>query len=92
MTDDFVVYHDESLIIVDKPAGLLSVPGRGPDMQDCVVNRVKELFADLTEQPSVHRLDMDTSGLLVLARTVPVHRDLSIQFQDRRVKEVRRRP
>ncbi len=80
-----IVYQEESFVVVFKPSGLLSVPGRGPDMQDCVVNRLKSLIPDCIEQPSVHRLDMDTSGLLVLALTKEARRNLSIQFQERRV-------
>jgi len=88
MTTSFRVLHLEpEFVVVDKPAGLLSVPGRGPDKQDCVVSRVRELFPDCPEQPSVHQLDMDTSGLMVLARTVEAHRLLSRQFAERRVRK-----
>lgn len=80
-----IIYRDDSIIVVDKPSGLLSVPGRGEDKQDCVVNRMKRLFPLCIEQPSVHRLDMDTSGLLVLAFTQKAHRELSIQFIKRQV-------
>ena len=69
--------------VVEKPGGLLSVPGRGPDKQDCVVSRFRAQFPDAIEQASVHRLDMETSGLLIMARTKEAHRLLSIQFQDR---------
>lgn len=80
-----ILYVDEAIIVVNKPSGLLSVPGRGTEKQDCVVSRVKRLFPLCIEQPSVHRLDMDTSGLLVLAFTQQAHRDLSIQFIKRMV-------
>ncbi|HEB69437.1 MAG TPA: RluA family pseudouridine synthase [Desulfobulbus sp.] len=82
-----VLHVDPAFVVVDKPAGLLSVPGRGPDKQDCVVSRVRDLFFDCPEQPSVHRLDMDTSGLMVLARTTEAHRVLSRQFAERRVQK-----
>lgn len=82
-----MLYVDESIIVVNKPAGLLSVPGRGEQKQDCIVSRVKRLFPFCIEQPSVHRLDMDTSGLLVLAFTQSAHRDLSIQFIKRTVRK-----
>ncbi len=86
MTTSLEVLHvDPEFVVVDKPAGLLSVPGRGPNKQDCVARRMRELFPDCPEQPSVHRLDMDTSGLMVLARTVDTHRVLSRQFAERRV-------
>ena len=78
-----VIYHDPEIIVVDKPGGLLSVPGRGSDKQDCVVKRVLQLFPDTIAQPAVHRLDMQTSGLMVLARTVQAHRNISIQFSQR---------
>ncbi|MDH4318530.1 MAG: RluA family pseudouridine synthase, partial [Desulfobulbaceae bacterium] len=73
--------------VVDKPGGLLSVPGRGPDKSDCVVNRLKYMIPGCMEQPSVHRLDMDTSGLLVLALRPDAHRNLSRQFQEREVEK-----
>lgn len=82
-----VLHVDPEFVVVEKPAGLLSVPGRGPDKQDCVVSRVRELFPDCPGQPAVHRLDMDTSGLMVLARNEQVHRELSMQFADRRVEK-----
>lgn len=80
-----IIYRDSAVIVVNKPSGLLSVPGRGEDKQDCVVARLKRLFPLCIAQPSVHRLDMDTSGLLVLAFTQEAHRDLSIQFIKRTV-------
>lgn len=56
---------DAALLVVDKPAGLLTVPGRGPDKQDCLLTRVR---ADFPDAEIVHRLDMATSGLVVFAR------------------------
>ena len=76
-----VLYRDSQIIVVNKQSGLLSVPGRTEDKQDCVVNRVKKLFPHCIAQPSVHRLDMETSGLLVLAFTEEAHRNLSRQFE-----------
>ena len=88
MKDDINIIHTDPLfVIVDKPGGLLSVPGRGPDKQDCLVNRIKEKFPDCIQQPAVHRLDMDTSGLMVLALTKESHKNLSIQFQERQVQK-----
>ncbi len=75
-----IIYADEQLVVVDKPGGLLAVPGRGPEKQDCVVNRIKKKFPGCIDQPAVHRLDMATSGLMVLALTAEVHRNLSRQF------------
>lgn len=76
------LHVDERLIVVDKPAGLLAVPGRGEDKQDCVIHRVQQRFPDALV---VHRLDMATSGLLLLARGVAMQRLLSIAFAQRRV-------
>ncbi len=63
------------------------MPGRGPNKQDCVVNRVKKQFPNCIDQPAVHRLDMDTSGLMVLSLTPEAHRNLSMQFENRSVQK-----
>lgn len=83
-----VIYETEEFVVVNKPGGLLAVPGRGPDKQDCVVRRIKERYGEIIDQPSVHRLDMYTSGLMVLARTAGAHRALSIQFEQRKVSKM----
>ncbi|MEN8188968.1 MAG: RluA family pseudouridine synthase [Thermodesulfobacteriota bacterium] len=89
MNQELKLLHlDPHVIVVVKPGGLLSVPGRGKDKQDCVTGRIRSLFTDTIRQPAVHRLDMDTSGLMVLARTREAHRSLSIDFQEKRVKKV----
>jgi len=80
-----VLYEDDHIVVVDKPSGLLSVPGKGEANQDCVVSRVRERYPHSIEQPSVHRLDQDTSGLLVLAFTEKAHRNISIQFMEKLV-------
>ena len=80
-----IVHADRSLLVINKPSGLLSVPGRGVEKQDCVVSRAKRCYPDLPDQPAVHRLDMMTSGLMLLARSAQVHRSLVRQFQDRQV-------
>jgi tRNA pseudouridine32 synthase / 23S rRNA pseudouridine746 synthase len=82
-----IIYKDSSIVVVNKPDGLLSVPGKGPDKQDCLAKRIRDLFPGCIPQPSVHRLDMDTSGLMVFALTKDAHRNLSIQFQDRTIKK-----
>ena len=82
-----LVHHDTELVIVEKPSGLLSVPGRGPDKRDCVVNRIKDSFPNIIEQPAVHRLDMYTSGLMLLAKTRKAHQHLSRQFELRQVEK-----
>lgn len=78
-----IIHADDDLVVVVKPSGLLSVPGKGPDNQDCVTARIKRIFPDAPGHPEVHRLDMDTSGLMVLALTRDAHRELSRQFHDR---------
>lgn len=82
-----VLYADNKIVVVDKPGGLLSVPGKGPENQDCVVTRVQAMFPECRKFPTVHRLDMDTSGILVLGLTARAQRELSIQFQDRKVSK-----
>ncbi len=82
-----ILHCDDDLVVVVKPSGLLAVPGRGAGNQDCVVARVKALRPDCIEQPAVHRLDMDTSGLMVLALTADAHRGLSLQFHDRETEK-----
>lgn len=83
-----IVYEDEWLIAVDKPAGLLSVPGRSCDRQDSALNRLRSLLADGTNLMAVHRLDQDTSGMLLFARTLQTYRQLSQQFQAWQVRKV----
>src|SRR5205814_8186255 len=77
-----VVHADDHLVVVDKPAGMLSVPGRGAGKHDCAATRVQALHADACV---VHRLDMATSGLLLMARGAAMQRALSIAFAHRRV-------
>lgn len=77
-----ILYKDSSIIVVNKPSGILSVPGKGEEKQDCIVNRVKKLFPECIAQPSVHRLDMETSGIMVLGLTQTAHDELNRQFQE----------
>ena len=80
-----IIYQDGDIVIVDKPGGVLSVPGRGPEKQDCIAKRLQNLFSQMIKQPAVHRLDMYTSGIMVFAITKEVHRALSLQFEKRQV-------
>ncbi len=80
-----ILYQDTSIVVINKPTGLLSIPGRGEDKLDSVTTRLKRIFPQCIEQPSVHRLDMDTSGLLVLALDKESHKNLSIQFMEGKV-------
>jgi tRNA pseudouridine32 synthase/23S rRNA pseudouridine746 synthase len=77
-----LVHADEALVAIDKPAGLLSVPGRGADKADCAVTRV---YAQFPDAHTVHRLDMATSGLLLFARGAAMQRALSVMFEAREV-------
>jgi tRNA pseudouridine32 synthase/23S rRNA pseudouridine746 synthase len=77
-----VLYVDDSLVAVDKPAGLLAVPGRGEHLQDCVALRLRDRFPDVLV---VHRLDQATSGLMVFARSAAAQRELGHAFERRRV-------
>lgn len=79
-----ILFQDAELLVIDKPSGLLSAPGRGEEKQDCALTRCQ---LDYPDALLIHRLDMDTSGLLVLARTPSSHRTLSRQFEERRIKK-----
>lgn len=83
-----IIFADQELAVVNKPGGLLAVPGRGPDKQDSVVSRLQEHFPEAIEQPAVHRLDMATSGLMLLALSAEAHRHLSGQFSRQQVEKV----
>ncbi len=84
MTDLPVLYEDLSLLVVDKPSGLLSVPGRGPEKADCAVSRAAVYYGWIRE---VHRLDQATSGILLLARNPEAHRFLSAAFASRDIEK-----
>ena len=77
-----LVYEDKVLLLFNKPSGLLSVPGKGPEKADCLRTRVQQVYP---EALTVHRLDMSTSGLLLMARNAEIHRTLSIAFANREV-------
>ncbi|MES2521367.1 MAG: RluA family pseudouridine synthase [Gemmatimonadota bacterium] len=68
--EPMALYEDEHLMVVGKPSGLLTVPGRGASMQDCVVSRLRQRYPDATGPLVVHRLDLDTSGLLLVAKDI----------------------
>jgi tRNA pseudouridine32 synthase/23S rRNA pseudouridine746 synthase len=80
-----VLYQDECIVAIDKPAGLLSVPGKGPEKADCVASRVASMHAGAR---IVHRLDQATSGVLVMALDAESHRRLGRQFEQREVGKV----
>ncbi|GKY86655.1 RluA family pseudouridine synthase [Sinisalibacter aestuarii] len=80
-----IVYHDHELLVLDKPSGLLSVPGKGEHLADCLLARVQEAFP---EALLVHRLDRDTSGIMIFALTPHAQRHLGLQFEKRQTKKV----
>ncbi|MEM9791455.1 MAG: pseudouridine synthase [Pseudomonadota bacterium] len=77
-----VLHADADLLVVDKPAGLLSVPGKNPGLADCLEARVR---AEFPEALLLHRLDMDTSGVMVFARTRAAQRHVARQFERRQL-------
>ena len=80
-----VIHADHEVALVDKPSGLLSVPGKGEHLADCLLTRVQEAFPTAL---LVHRLDRDTSGVMVFALTPHAQRHLGLQFEKRQVKKV----
>jgi tRNA pseudouridine32 synthase/23S rRNA pseudouridine746 synthase len=94
MTDDIynppdtpldVIHQDHEILVVNKPAGLLSVPGKGEHLSDCLLSRVQAAFPDAL---LVHRLDRDTSGVMIFALTPHAQRHLGLQFEKRQTKKV----
>ncbi|MFV1602644.1 MULTISPECIES: RluA family pseudouridine synthase [unclassified Phaeobacter] len=79
-----ILHHDAQLLVVNKPHGLLSVPGRGEHLADCLLTRLQAVFP---EALLVHRLDRDTSGVMVFAVTPYAQRHLSMQFEKRTAKK-----
>lgn len=82
-----VIQADHAILVLAKPAGLLSVPGKGEDLADCLVARAQRAYPDAL---LVHRLDRDTSGVMVFALTRHAQRELSQQFEARKVRKTYR--
>ena len=80
-----ILHEDAEFLIVNKPTLLLSVPGRADDNKDCLITRLQD--NGYPEARIVHRLDWETSGLLVIARNADSHRELSRQFHDRETEK-----
>lgn len=84
-TDPLVILHEDAeVVLVDKPTGLLSVPGKAPNLADCLLTRVQDAFPDAL---LVHRLDRDTSGVMIFALTPHAQRHLGLQFEKRMTKK-----
>ncbi len=81
------IYLDSDIAVVNKRPGFLSVPGRGEEKRDSVSYRFHELFPSSPEIPHVHRLDMDTSGIMILAFTKEAQKKLSLEFEMRQVQK-----
>ncbi|MFK7763510.1 MAG: RluA family pseudouridine synthase [Roseobacter sp.] len=79
-----ILHEDAEVLLVDKPQGLLSVPGKGPDLSDCLLSRVQTAFPDAL---LVHRLDRDTSGVMIFALTPYAQRHLGLQFEKRMTRK-----
>ena len=79
-----ILYQDQHIMVVNKPSGLLSVPGRAPENKDSIMTRIQ---ADFPTAESVHRLDMATSGVIVVALTKAAERELKRQFREREPKK-----
>lgn len=79
-----VLHEDAQLVVVNKPPGLLSVPGRGEHLSDCLLTRVQAAFPQAL---LVHRLDRDTSGVMIFAQTPHAQRHLGLQFEKRQTKK-----
>lgn len=79
-----ILYQDEALLVLNKPSGLLSVPGKALEHQDSLQLRVQRVFPTAR---TVHRLDMATSGLLVMALTLDAQRELNWQFERRQTQK-----
>lgn len=79
-----IVYQDNDLVVLNKPSGLLTVPGRLPEHQDCLQNRVIKVLPSAT---IVHRLDMATSGIIVMALNKSAHVAISQQFEKRKTQK-----
>lgn len=80
-----ILHHDSALLIVNKPAGLLSVPGKDPGKEDCLIDRLRRVFPEVL---LVHRLDCDTSGVMVFAQNKAAQGNLGQQFEKRQTKKV----
>ena len=80
-----ILHHDHEILVVDKQAGLLSVPGRTEDRADCLIARLRGAFPQVL---LVHRLDQDTSGVMVFALTPHAQRHLGQQFEKRQVRKI----
>lgn len=85
-TDPFlsIIHSDEHILVLDKPSGLLTVAGKQPDLADCLEARAQQQFPGAR---IVHRLDKDTSGVIILGLTASAHAHLGLQFEKRKTRK-----
>ncbi len=79
-----ILHEDHEILAVNKPAGLLSVPGKGPELADCLISRLEAVYPQVL---LVHRLDRDTSGVMIFALTPHAQRHLGLQFEKRQTQK-----
>ena len=79
-----ILHHDSNILVVNKPSGLLTVPGKGEELKDCLISRLKKVFPEVL---LVHRLDLETSGVMMFALTAHAQRHLGLQFEKRQVRK-----
>ena len=79
-----IIYQDDDIVVINKGSGILSVPGRLPEHQDCLQNRIQRVLPTAT---IVHRLDMATSGIMIMALNKPAHVVISRQFEQRKTQK-----
>lgn len=79
-----ILHEDHEILVVNKPAGLLSVPGKGPELADCLIARLEAAYPQVL---LVHRLDRDTSGVMIFGLTPHAQRHLGLQFEKRQTKK-----
>lgn len=82
---EHLIHRDQDFMVIHKPAGLLTVPGKSPDLQDCLINRLIQLEAKTL---LIHRLDRDTSGILVFGLSKVGQKSISRQFQERQTDKM----
>ncbi len=79
-----ILHLDDDLLLVNKPSGLLSVPGKALENRDCLETRIRDAYPEIL---LIHRLDLDTSGVMIFARTKQAQRHINLQFQQRQTEK-----
>ncbi len=82
-----IIFRDDDICVIDKPSGLLSVPGRGEEKHDSAQTRLRRLFPQIPEKCAIHRLDMETSGIMILAMNLESLKKMQRQFENGEVKK-----